>query len=81
MSSVVNLAQTSTKLYVGARVAVKTVQLIPGRRRFPGRVGSIERFVGFADKDGGFWFVKLDATKNRKERTDMFFGVDLEVIL
>jgi len=72
----------SQRLYVGARVAVKTKQLIPGRRKFPGRIGTIDRFISISNNTEGFWVVTLDATKNRKMRHEVFFyGVDLEVIL
>ncbi len=72
---------SQASLYFGARVAVKTTQYLQGRRRFPGRVGTVDRAISPHEVVDGFWRVKLDATKERKARTEMFYGVDLEVIL
>ena len=72
---------TSTNIKIGNRVRVKREQDRIGPPTCPGRVGEVVRENGFGRGDsGGLWYVKLSATTRAKEREDVFWGKDLELI-
>jgi hypothetical protein len=63
----------------GMRVKVKHEQSCLGAPKYPGRIGTVVEENKFGRPDG-LWYVKLDATRRAKERTESFWSRDLEEI-
>ena len=46
----------------------------------PGRIGIVLRKNEFQHDKGGLWYIKLEPTKKKKSRVDLFFGDELTII-
>lgn len=70
----------SISIAIGARVVVKREQNLLSGPHYPGRTGVVieENICGRAS--GGYWYVRLDATRRAKERVELFCTRELELL-
>lgn len=69
-----------TTIAIGARVAVKREQNRIGGPHYPGRTGIVIRENTCGCSSGGYWYVRLDATRRAKERVELFGAGELELL-
>lgn len=69
----------SASITVGAKVVIRHMPNL-GRPHYPGRTGVVieENICGRAS--GGYWYVRLDATRRAKERVELFCTRELELL-
>jgi hypothetical protein len=71
--------QLNTPSLIGARVQVRHNQRRLGGAKYPGRTGVVTDENTFGRPEG-LWHVQLEPTKRAKERTELFWTGDLDVL-
>ena len=65
---------------LGARVRVKREPILLCGPRYPGRTGIVTAENLFGRREGGLWYVRLEATSRARERVTTFYSSELEIL-
>ena len=76
----INQSEQSGTLAAGVRVRVKQEQNRLSGPHYPGRIGTILRENECGRRTGGLWYVRLEPTPRAKERVEVFWTWELEII-
>jgi hypothetical protein len=72
--------EQSTVINIGTRVRVRRESILLCGPRYPGRTGTVTAENEFGRREGGLWYVRLDATQRARERVTTFYFSELEIL-
>ena len=72
--------EQSTVITLGARVRVRRESVLLCGSRYPGRTGIVTAENLFGRREGGLWYVRLEATSRARERVTTFYSSELEIL-